>query len=170
MRYRHVGVLGWVILSMACAEAGNVCQGEQCGDTTETSGETSETGDAGDDASDEVGDAGADDSTDDGTDTTDQTNAEPLSDDHIAVTLNGNPGEHYLPTAMPDLEDNMWHQMEIRVVGKQVSVSMDDVEIMNGGVPGLTFKGGYIGFTGSTGYYTNYHRFDDLEVEEACRF
>ena len=95
---------------------------------------------------------------------------DPMSEDHIAVTLNGNPGEHYLPTAVTDLEDNMWHQMEVRVVGEQVTVSMDEVELMSGTVPGLTFKGGYIGFTGSTGYYTNYHRFDDLEVEEACRF
>ena len=95
---------------------------------------------------------------------------DPVSEDHIAVTLNGDPGVHYLPTAVSDLEDNMWHQMEVRVVGEDVTVSMDDVELMSGTVPGLTFKGGYIGFTGSTGYYTNYHRFDDLEVEEACRF
>ena len=35
-------------------------------------------------------------------------------------------------------------------------------------VEGLDFKGGYIGFSGTTGYYTNFHRFDDLRTRPAC--
>ena len=60
--------------------------------------------------------------------------------------------------------------MEVRVNGEEVVVMMDQTEIISGTVPGLTFKGGYIGFSGTTGWLTNYHRFDELEVEEACKF
>jgi hypothetical protein len=35
--------------------------------------------------------------------------------------------------------------------------------------PELQFRGGYIFFSGSTGYYTNYHRFDDLNVVHTCQ-
>ena len=55
-------------------------------------------------------------------------------------------------------------------MGEDVTVLMDDSIVIDGNVPGLSFKGGFIGFTGTTGYYTNYHRFDDLEVQEACTF
>ena len=99
-----------------------------------------------------------------------QLHTDPTEADHIAVTLNGDPSVHHLVADVPDLEDNFWHQMEVRVVGEDVTVLMDDTIVIDGNVPGLSFKGGFIGFTGTTGYYTNYHRFDDLEVQEACTF
>ena len=101
---------------------------------------------------------------------TTQLHTDPTEEDHIAVTLNGDPSVHHLIADVPDLEDNFWHQMEVRVVGEEVTVLMDDAIVIDGTVPGLSFKGGFIGFTGTTGYYTNYHRFDDLEVQEACTF
>ncbi|MBT6434671.1 MAG: hypothetical protein HOK97_10870 [Deltaproteobacteria bacterium] len=101
---------------------------------------------------------------------TSQLHTDPTEEDHIAVTLNGDPSVHHLIADVPDLEDNYWHQMEVRVVGEAVTVLMDESIVIDGTVPGLSFKGGFIGFTGTTGYYTNYHRFDDLEVQEACTF
>lgn len=101
---------------------------------------------------------------------TSQLHTDPTEEDHIAVTLNGDPSVHHLIADVPDLEDNYWHQMEVRVVGEDVTVLMDEAIVIDGVVPGLSFKGGFIGFTGTTGYYTNYHRFDDLEVQEACTF
>ncbi len=99
-----------------------------------------------------------------------QLHTDPTEEDHIAVALNGDPSVHHLIADVPDLEDNYWHQMEVRVVGEEVTVLMDEIVVIDGTVPGLSFKGGFIGFTGTTGYYTNYHRFDDLEVQEACTF
>ena len=32
------------------------------------------------------------------------------------------------------------------------------------------FKGGFIGFSGTTGSCTNYHRFDDLYLQTMCVF
>jgi len=101
---------------------------------------------------------------------TTQLHTDPTEEDHIAVTLNGDPSTHHLFAEIPDLEDNYWHQMEVRVVGEDVTVLMDNTIVIDGTVTGLSFKGGFIGFTGTTGYYTNYHRFDDLEVQEACTF
>ena len=35
-------------------------------------------------------------------------------------------------------------------------------------VPDFLFWGGYIGFTETTGFYTNYHRFDELQILQEC--
>ena len=47
-------------------------------------------------------------------------------------------------------------------------VTFDGALVIDEVVEGLAFKGGYIGFTGSTGLYTNWHRFDDLQILEEC--
>ncbi|MBI4510977.1 MAG: hypothetical protein HY698_15190 [Deltaproteobacteria bacterium] len=95
---------------------------------------------------------------------------DPTSSDHVAITLNGDPGKHYLWANIPDLEDNKWHDVIVEIQGDNVRVTIDAKEVMTGPVEGLDFKGGYIGFSGTTGFYTNYHRFDELGVQESCRF
>ena len=93
---------------------------------------------------------------------------DPTEDNHIAVTLNGNPAEHVLWAAVPTLEDEMWHEVEVQIDGSRVTVRLDGETIINDPVPGFRFKGGFIGFTGTTGLYTNWHRFDDLQILEEC--
>ena len=52
--------------------------------------------------------------------------------------------------------------------GANILVLLDEVEVMNDFISDFSFRGGYIGFTGSTGYYTNYHRFDNLQILDDC--
>ena len=95
---------------------------------------------------------------------------DPTRENHIGITLNGDPGDHVAWAEAPTLEDNEWHDMEVIIEGAHVVVFMDGELVIDSDVPGLNFKGGYVVFTGSTGYYFNYHRFDELQVIEDCRF
>jgi hypothetical protein len=89
---------------------------------------------------------------------------DPTSEDHVAVTLDGNPGAHYLWGAVPDLEEQRWHQVVLHIRSEHLKVTLDEHTVLEGDIPGFRFKGGFIGFTGSTGYYTNYHKIDDLQI------
>jgi hypothetical protein len=102
---------------------------------------------------------------------------DPTTDDHVQVHMNGNQDNDLDPdpdnevtlwAAMPNLEDNMWHDVEINIAGPHIQVTVDGVEIINGMVPTFSFKGGFIGFSGSTGTVYNYHRFDDLQIRDVC--
>ena len=93
---------------------------------------------------------------------------EPGPSNHIAVTLNGDPSDHVLLADGLYLEDAQWHTIEIVVVGTNVVVNLDGEMIIEGDIPGLTFRGGYIGFSGSTGWATNWHRVDNLTVVQEC--
>lgn len=95
---------------------------------------------------------------------------DPTTENHIAITLNGNPGDHVLWTEYPALEDNEWHDIDVAVRAEQVTITVDGVVLVDEEVDGLRFKGGYLVFTGTTGFYTNYHRFDELQILEDCRF
>ena len=61
-----------------------------------------------------------------------------------------------------------WHTVTIDINGSIVVITLDGNEVMNDEIGGFSFRGGYIGFTGSTGYYTNYHRFDNLRILDQC--
>lgn len=93
---------------------------------------------------------------------------DPTLGNHVAITLNGDPTNHLLWTDTPTLENNAWHDILLRIEGIHVTVIMDGVTVIDADAPGLDFKGGYIGFTGSTGGSTNYHRIDDLRIVQAC--
>ena len=85
-----------------------------------------------------------------------------------APGLNGDPGTHHLWAEIPNIEDQQWHDVEINVNGASVLVLLDGAVVIDGQIDGLNFKGGYIGFSGTTGFYTNFHRIDDLQVREYC--
>ena len=95
---------------------------------------------------------------------------DPTLGNHVAITLNGDPESHILWTETPTLENNAWHDIVLRIAGIHVTVLMDGLTVIDADAPGLDFKGGYIGFTGSTGGSTNYHRIDDLQIVQACTF
>jgi len=93
---------------------------------------------------------------------------DPTPENHIAITLNGDPGNHVLWAAVPNIEDMQWHDITVEVVADHVKVTLDGSTIIDKTVPDFLFRGGYIGFTGTTGYYTNYHRFDELQILQEC--
>jgi hypothetical protein len=45
---------------------------------------------------------------------------------------------------------------------------MNNTVIIQRNIPGFSFDGGYIGVSGSTGWASNYHRFDDLRILDRC--
>ena len=95
---------------------------------------------------------------------------DPTWQNHMGIMTNADAGNHVFYQVVPSMEDNLWHTIEVVINGTQVSVKFDDLEPLGGEIPEFQFKGGSIAFTGSTGSCTNYHRFDDLEIEPACRF
>jgi hypothetical protein len=56
----------------------------------------------------------------------------------------------------------------IKIVGQNIKVYFDGEEAIQGNLPAFQFHGGFIGFSGTTGWATNFHRFDDLLVKQAC--
>lgn len=93
---------------------------------------------------------------------------DPTSANHIAINLDGDPGAHPLWTTVPTLENLQWRQIAVQTQGAVVTVEMDGVVVMQGEIPLFRFDGGYIGLSGSTGWATNFHRFDDLQLYDRC--
>ena len=94
---------------------------------------------------------------------------DPTSENHVGVLLNADPGTHHLWAEIPTIEDRQWHDVAIEVRGSNVQVQLDGVAVIDGVIEGLEFKGGLIGFSGTTGFYTNFHRVDDLQIVQECR-
>ena len=94
---------------------------------------------------------------------------DPTQDDHVELTLNLDAGNSIAYTSAGEIEDQAWHTIRVDVVGTEVKVWLDGVLKVEQDVPALNFRGGYIVFSGSTGYYTNYHRFENLEIIHDCK-
>jgi hypothetical protein len=93
---------------------------------------------------------------------------DPTENDHVAIALDGNPADHVAWADVGDIEDSEWHTVRVDIEGARVRVWLDGAQIIDEVVTGFTFKGGYLGFSGSTGLYTNFHRFDNLTILEEC--
>lgn len=90
------------------------------------------------------------------------------SENHIAIALYGDPTP-LLWVAVPTLEDLVWRHVRVEITGSDVTVLLDGAQVIQGSLPGFTFDGGYIGVSGSTGWATNYHRFDNLQLYDLCQ-
>jgi hypothetical protein len=66
---------------------------------------------------------------------------------------------------VPSLEDLKWRSIRVEIEASYVTVFMDGTSLMEGDISGFTFEGGYLGVSGSTGWASNYHRFDNLNLE-----
>ena len=100
---------------------------------------------------------------------TNELHTDPTPNDHAAITLDGDSGNHLWWTDMGEVEDLSWRTIRVDVIGFKVRVWIDNQLLVEQVYPELQFRGGYIFFSGSTGYYTNYHRFDDLNVIHTCQ-
>lgn len=94
--------------------------------------------------------------------------SDPTSEAHIALTLNGDPGNHVVWFAVPTIEDWQWHDIVIEIQGTDVRVTLDEVDAIHTTVPEMDFRGGHIFFSGSTGWAYNEHRFDNLHILHHC--
>jgi hypothetical protein len=100
---------------------------------------------------------------------TNELHTDPTPNDHVAITLDGDAGNHLWWADLGDVEDLNWRTVRVDVIGFKVRVWIDGQLLVEQAYPELQFRGGYIFFSGSTGYYTNYHRFDDLNVIHTCQ-
>ena len=94
--------------------------------------------------------------------------ADPTWENHVAITLDGDPGNPLLWAAIPSLEDLRWRRVVVSTAGPRVTVTIDGAKILEGDIPDFSFDGGWIGVSGSTGSAYNYHRFDNLELRDRC--
>ena len=95
---------------------------------------------------------------------------DPTYSDHIAIHLDSDSHNEVFFAATPDLEDNRWHQVILTIDGTHIKVHLDNEEIIQGTIPDYNFKGGLIGFSGTTGACTNFHRIDNLRHQPHCSF
>lgn len=93
---------------------------------------------------------------------------DPTSQNHLEVTRGGDPGNSLAHAEIAGVEDQQWHQIEVDLVQDRVVVRYDGQVMIDVTEPGFQFSGGYIVFSGSTGFYVNYHRFDDLLILQDC--
>lgn len=93
---------------------------------------------------------------------------DPIPENHVAITLDGDPGNHYLVAAVPSLEDSQWHDITVITQGTYITVELDGAVVIADDIPAFKFHGGYVGFSGTTGWASNYHRFDNLAVLQEC--
>ncbi len=92
---------------------------------------------------------------------------DPTPDNHVAVALDGDPAP-LLWAPLPSLEDLAWRHVRVAFAGSDVTVWIDGAVVIQGTLPGFTFDGGYIGVSGATGWATNFHRFDNLQLYDQC--
>ena len=92
---------------------------------------------------------------------------DPTPQNHVAVTQNGDASDHVTWFEVANIEDLMPHIIKIDFLNESMRITFDGEVIIERDVPFL-FKGGYMFFSGSTGWATNYHRFDDLNILHGC--
>jgi hypothetical protein len=90
---------------------------------------------------------------------------DPTSEDHISIHIDGDAEDERLWVNVPDLEDGLWHEATVEVTGSHMRVVLDGVTYVDHDIDGLYAFDAYVGFTGATGGFTNYHLIDALEVE-----
>ncbi len=89
---------------------------------------------------------------------------DPTADDHVSIHFDGQPFGPAAWSALPEMEDGGWHEMEVNVLAPHVTVSIDGVTYIDTDLGGFTSFPAYVGFTGATGASTNFHLIDALTV------
>ena len=69
---------------------------------------------------------------------------------------------------IPDIEDDQWHTLRVRLQAPGIQIWLDEELRIDGEIEGFEDFTGFVGMTASTGDATNYHRIDDIEVDEGC--
>ena len=93
---------------------------------------------------------------------------DPTNVNHIAITQNADAGDLLAWFEVPDVEDLQPHIVRVDLTGDLMRITYDGSIVIEQPVT-FSFKGGYMFFSGSTGWATNYHRFDDLQILHDCQ-
>lgn len=94
---------------------------------------------------------------------------DPVAEDHLMFSFDGNVGAPETWASLPEMEDNGWHLMEVSVVKPRVQIAIDGITYIDQDLSGHFDFPAYVGFTAGTGGNTNYHRIEALQVESfAC--
>ncbi len=92
-------------------------------------------------------------------------NNDPTQDDHLSVHIDGVQSSYEAWSALPEMEDGAWHEMNVTVTGTWMTIEVDGAIYIDQDIPRLSAFPAYVGFTAATGGSTNYHLIDALEVE-----
>jgi hypothetical protein len=71
--------------------------------------------------------------------------------------------------AFPDLDDGAWHHAHLTIMGTRVQVSIDETPLIDFDLPQLRFKGGILSLSAGSGVNGNFHRIDQLRVNNLCQ-
>ncbi|MCO4745109.1 MAG: hypothetical protein KC912_09990 [Proteobacteria bacterium] len=94
---------------------------------------------------------------------------DPTEEDHVAFYVDGVLDAPIAWAAVPGLEDSGWHDVTVRVQAPAIEVIIDGnvviSEFLSTSTVNFDFPA-HVGFTAGTGYFTNLHLVDSLEVEQ----
>ena len=105
---------------------------------------------------------------------------DPTSEPHVEIWQNGayarggcdftdfSAEEGLTWSAFPAMTDNYWHDVNVRIIGQQVTVTIDGMVVLDTTLPEFRFKGGILSFSGGSGAVAAYQRFDDLVINSSC--
>ncbi len=91
---------------------------------------------------------------------------DPTALDHVAFTFDGDVTTPKVWTELPEMEDTSWHTMLVDIAAPRVKVLIDGIVYIDEDIEGHWDFPAYVGFTGGTGTYTNWHVIEDLLVTD----
>lgn len=114
---------------------------------------------------------------------------DPTPSNHVAIYTNGHSAVHGEPdddgrycylgipneswgsywAAFPQLDDGEWHHAHIVIQGTRINVSIDEQALIDFQFPTFSFKGGILSFSAGSGVNGNFHRIDQLRVNQLCQ-
>jgi hypothetical protein len=86
---------------------------------------------------------------------------------HIGIMGQADPANHLALLESNSLEDGEFHDLRVDILGHSIKIYLDG-QLMMIQKSSIDFAGGYMVFSGSTGWATNVHIVDDLEVYHGC--
>ena len=93
---------------------------------------------------------------------------DPTEENHIAITQNVDASDHLAWFEVPNIEDMQDHRVRVDLLADRLRVSFDEVVVLEQDAR-LVFKGGYMFFSGSTGWASNLHIIDSVKILHDCR-
>lgn len=94
---------------------------------------------------------------------------DPTTADHVSFHFDGDVAGYEAFAALPEMEDDAWHDMSIQVVAPRVTIAIDGVTYIDEDIEGHYDFPAEVGFTAATGGETNYHLIRSLAViENVC--